>query len=160
MKARLALLAILLSTRVALSASSGPVVDIATRAKGADKVVVATIVDVHASLDRNEYGDQLIISHTLLQVDETMKGSPLDTLVSLDVEGGTVGTLTLSVSDLPAVATGDRAVFFLQQVASKPGIYRPHLRGLGILKLDASDRVQQSSLTRSQIRGIVRAAQQ
>ena len=138
-----------------VSASSGPQVDIGTRAKGAARIVVATVVEVHASFERSAWGDQLIVSHALLQVDETMKGAP-SALVPVDVEGGTVGDLTLSVSDLPSIAPGERAVFFLDRRDSDT--YLPHLRGLGILKLDAAGRVRGSSLTVDTVRNLVNAA--
>jgi len=136
----------------AVSASTGPEVDIATRAKGAKKVVVVTVVDVQSTFDVNEYGDRLIVSHAFLQVDETMKG-PWEQTVTVTVEGGTVGDLTLKVSDLPMMVKGDRAVMFLDE--SKRGGYVPHGRGLGVLKLDSSDRVAGTSLTLDEIRNTV-----
>ena len=129
MKAAVAAL-VFCGVSTALAASDGPRVDIGTRAKGADRVVVATVVEVHSSFERNAYGDQLIVSHALLQIEEAMKGTAA-ALLPIDVEGGTVGDLTLSVSDLPRINPGDRAVFFLDKSAS--GTYLPHLRGLGIL---------------------------
>lgn len=135
-----------------VSASNGPEVDIATRAKGAKKVVVATVVDVQSTFDANEYGDRLIVSHALLQVDETMKGTA-EQAVTVTVEGGTVGDLTLKVSDMPMMVTGDRAVMFLDE--SNRGGYVPHFRGLGVLKLDSGDRVAGTSLTLGEIRTMV-----
>jgi hypothetical protein len=140
---------------VGLAASGGPEIDIASRAKGAGSVVVATVVQVSASFERNSYGDRLIVSHVLLQVEETMKGKPA-ALVPMDLEGGSVGDITLKVSDLPALTTGERGVFFLDATASGP--QQPHLRGLGILKLDARNTVHGSSLTVSAIRDAVRTA--
>jgi len=135
-----------------VSASDGPNVDIPTRAKGAKKVVVATVVDVQPTFDVNEYGDRLIVSHALMQIDETMKG-PHEQAVTVTVEGGTVGDLTLKVSDMPTMVKGDRAVVFLDD--STRGGYVPHFRGLGVLKLDAGDRVTGTSLTLGEIRNLV-----
>ena len=135
-----------------VSASVGPQVDIPTRARGSATIVLATIVEVHSSFERSAYGDQLIVSHALLQVEETMKGAG-ESLVSVDIEGGSVGDLTLRVSDLPSVATGERGVFFLER--SPSGTFLPHLRGLGILKVDAEGRVRGSSLTVGTVRSLV-----
>ena len=49
-----AMCAALLTT---VSASQGPNVDIATRARGADRVVVGTIVSVQASFEKSLFGD-------------------------------------------------------------------------------------------------------
>src|SRR6188472_3556445 len=73
--------------------------DVTACAPGADRVVVAEVTDVTPRFDVNEHGDRLIISRVLLQVEETLKvtASPI---VEMDVEGGTIGDLTLKVSDL------------------------------------------------------------
>jgi hypothetical protein len=140
---------------VTLSAAQGPQVDLGTRAKGAEHVVVAGVADVHSTFDVSPYGDRIIVSHIQLQVEETLKGASATTL-ALTVEGGTVGELTLRVSDMPTLKVGERAVFFLDSAAS--GDHRSHGRGLGILKLDVSDRIQGSALTRGDVRSMVRAA--
>jgi hypothetical protein len=70
--------------------------------------------------------------------------------VDVDVEGGTIGSLTLHVSDQLTFAPGERAAFFLKRTAR--GKLVPHLRGQGLLKLDRSNRVPGSSLTLEQIR--------
>jgi len=138
-----------------LSASLGPPVDIETRTKGASRVVVASIVDVHSTFDVSSHGDQLIVSNARLQVEEILKG-PFADVLSLTVEGGTVGDLTMRVSDTPTLKAGERAVFFLDPAAS--GGYGSHGRGLGILKLDASNRIQGSPLTLADVRRMVRTA--
>lgn len=153
-RAALAILVVCLSAETT-SAHIGPPVDIATRAKGAEQVVVAKVVDLQATFDVSPYGDQLIVSHALLEVEETMKG-PDTAAIQLMVEGGTVGNLTLRVSDMPTVETGERAVFFLDRTPS--GTRHLHLRGFGMLKLDAANRVQGSSLTLDDVRRMVQAA--
>jgi hypothetical protein len=127
--------------------------DIPERAHGADRIVVASIREVHADYQRNEWGDELIVSHAALAVEEALKGDRPTELV-VDVEGGTVNGVTLSVSTLPHVKRGERAVFFLTR--GKTGGYTPYLRGYGILKLDASDTVAGSSLTLQDIRRMSR----
>ncbi len=152
----LGLVAVVTASQV-LSAANGRPVDIPERAKGADSVVVGTIVDVQASFKTNRHGDQLIVSRAVVLVEETMKGRSGQTTVEVDVEGGTVGDLTLEVSDMPMIAAGERAAFFLTRGES--GAQVPHLRGLGILKLDRTERVHGSSLTLSEIRRMVHGTQ-
>ena len=153
MRAGLAILIVCVATAT-LSASLGPPVDIGTRAKGAERIVVASVAEIGSSFDVSSSGDRLIVSHVQLRVEETLKGSAAAAL-ALTVEGGTVGDLTMRVSDMPTLQAGQRAVFFLNPAS---GGYRPHGRGLGILKLDANDRIQGSTLTLSDVRNMVRAA--
>jgi hypothetical protein len=105
------------------------------RAKGAQVVVVASVTDVQSRFVANESGDQLIVSQVTLNVEESLKGNERKQL-TMQIEGGTVGDLTLRVSDMPAMAKGERAVIFLDQTAS--GVLVPHRRGLGVLKLTGS----------------------
>jgi hypothetical protein len=137
-------------------ASVGQAPDVAANAKRADKVVVAVVEDVQSRFAENEFGDRLIVSEVWLRVEETLKGTS-QALMTVDVEGGTVGDLTLKVSDLPALKKGDRGVFLLDSTAA--GKNKPHARGAGILKLDASDRVTGSSLRLADVRASVRASQ-
>jgi hypothetical protein len=133
-------------------------VDIPSRARGAERVVLATVVDVTGRFAKTEHGDQIITSQVALMIEEVLKGPSQDAMLSVDVEGGTVGDLTLSVSDLPSVRQGERAIFFLRRSAD--GKYVPHLRGQGIIKLEPDDRVRDTSLTLDAIRIMVRGAQQ
>jgi hypothetical protein len=71
-----------------------------------------------AAFEKNEFGDELIVSHAVVEVDQNLKGSAPTAFVDVDVEGGTVGELTLKVSDLPSVERGDRGVFFLKRRGS------------------------------------------
>jgi len=61
------------------------------------------------------------------------------------------------VSDLPSLAPGEQAVFFLDRTATSSE-FIPHLRGLGILKLDPDGTVQGSSLRLADIRRMAQAA--
>ena len=76
--------------------------------------------------------------------------------LDIEVEGGTVGEVTLAVSDLPRVSAGERAVFFVSRDAR--GRLVPHLRGQSILKLDAQDRVAGSTLSLAALRAEILAA--
>ena len=124
-------------------------VPLAERARGADRVVVGRVASVVPQWQVNEFGDQLIVSVVRVAVSETLKGQPVSTL-DVEVEGGTIGDLTLRVSDQVSFARGERAVFYLKR--NVRGAFVPHLRGQGLLKLDASDRVSGSSLTLDEIR--------
>jgi len=136
-------------------ASGGPSIDIPERARGAGKIVVATATTVTPMWRTNSHGDQLIVSLVWLQVEETMKGEPAD-FVSMDLEGGTIGDITLRVSSLPSLKPGERAVFFLDE--TKGGSHVPHLTGLGILKLESNNQVRGSSLRLDEIRRMAQGA--
>jgi hypothetical protein len=138
-----------------LHAEIAPPSDVVSRARGAARVVVARVIDVHAQFETNRFGDQLIVSNALLDVIETLKGEPAATL-RVVVEGGTVGDLTLKVSDMPAMRAGDRAVFFLDDAGAGPHI--PHDRGRGVMRLAPNDRIERSTLTLDDVRQQVRAA--
>ena len=118
------------------------------RASGADRVVVASVEDVTAGYETNEFGDRLIVSHARLRVEEAIKG-PAEA-ITLDYEGGTVDGMTLHVSTLPVLQRGERAVFFVTR--GKKGGFVPHLRGQGIVTLDEQNHVPHSSVTLDDIR--------
>ena len=80
-----------------------------------------------------------------------MKGQAQPTM-DVDVEGGTIGSLTLRVSDEQVFSPGERAVFFVRR---RPRPSRSALRGQGLLKLDRLNRVPGSSLTLDEIRRTV-----
>jgi hypothetical protein len=135
-----------------LAASTGQPVTIQERARGAERVVVATVSDIRAAYETNAYGDELIVSHASLTLEEVIKGN--SDKVTVAVEGGTVNGITLRVSSLPTLSRGERAVFFLNRGPS--GEYLPHLKGQGILKLDATNHVKGSSLSLDDIRRMAR----
>lgn len=124
------------------------------RARGAERVVVGRVTTVNPIWRTSEFGDRLIVSVVTVAVDETLRG-PTQPMVDVEVEGGTIGDVTLHVSDIEPVVTGDRAVFYLAR--SRRGAFVPHQRGQGILKLDRSGRVRNSTTTLADIR---RAAEQ
>jgi len=134
---------------VSVRAQDSIPVPLAERARGAERVVVGRVTTVEPMWRTNEFGDRLIVSVVNVAVDETLRG-PAQPMVTVEVEGGTIGDLTLHVSDLEPVATGDRAVFYLARNAR--GVFVPHLRGQGLLKLDRSDRVRGSTVTLADIR--------
>jgi hypothetical protein len=124
------------------------------RARGADQVVVGRVASVTPVWRNNDFGDRLIISVVHVVVDETLKGAA-QAAVDVEVEGGTIGTLTLRVSDLDPLVPGDRAVFYLKH--NRRGAFVPHLRDLGLQRVDRAGRVSGSSVTLDQVRREVRA---
>ena len=121
-------------------------------AAGAERVVTATVSAVDTTEAVNEFGDRLIVSRATLVVEEVLKGAAVDTL-TLYVEGGTLGDITLHVSDMPLLLPGDRGVFFVGRTSS--GLDVPHQRGRGILILDADDLVTGTGLSLNDIRSQV-----
>jgi hypothetical protein len=130
-------------------AQDAPPVSLVERARGAERVVVGRVASVSPVWQVNEFGDRLIVSIVGVTVDETLKGETRPA-VNVEVEGGTIGALTLHVSDQLPVVRGERAVFYLRR--NRRGAFVPHLRGQGMLKLDRFDRVPGSSLTLDRIR--------
>lgn len=124
-------------------------VPLAERASGSDHVVVGRVTAVEPQWQVNDFGDRLIVSVVRIAVSETLKGGA-GTTIEVDIEGGTIGDLTLNVSDQVTMQTGDRAVFYLER--SPRGRIVPHLRGQGVIKLDAAGRVPDSGLTLETIR--------
>jgi len=112
-------------------------------------------VDAYSTFGVTPQGDRVIVTHTQLQVEETLKGASAQ-LVALTIEGGTVGDITMRVSDMSPLRKGDRGVFFLD--SDQAGGNRPHGRGLGILKLDANNRIAGSDLSLGQVKTLVRGA--
>jgi len=136
----------------ATSANQGPPQTVAERTRGAERIVVGRVASVAPVWQVNEFGDRLIVSVVRVVVSETLKGQARPTL-DVEVEGGTIGDLTLRVSDQTSFSPGERAVFYLRGTAR--GTFVPHLRAESLLKLDASNRVSGSSLTLEQIRSEV-----
>jgi hypothetical protein len=141
---------------VSALADTGLPVDLPARARGSERVVVASVERVRPEYRRNEFGDELIVSRADLRVTESLKGRSADgETVVVEVEGGTIGDVTLHVSDLPAIAAGENAVFFLERVPGDEDKFVPHGRGLGILKLDAEERVIGTGSTLADVRRAV-----
>ena len=140
-----AIVAVLVAGAAQCLVAAGPQpATIQERARGAERIVVASISDIRAAYETNAYGDELIVSHASLALEEVIKGNS-DT-VTVAVEGGTVNGVTLRVSSLPTLSRGERAVFFLTRGPN--GEYLPHLKGQGILKLDASNHARQQPVAR------------
>jgi len=134
-------------------ASGSPNVSIPERARGSNKVVVAKVATITPQWRTNSFGDRLIVSEVSLDVEETLKGRAAGSLW-LDLVGGTLDGFTLKVSSLPEMKPGERAVCFLDAIEN--GWHVPHLKGLGILKLDDNNQIRDSTLRLDAIRSMVR----
>lgn len=134
-------------------AQHGPPVDIVERLRGAERAVVGRVASVEPYWHRNEYGDELIVSRVNVEIDEVLKGARTRS-VALHIDGGSLDGLTLRVSDLPVLVEGDRAVFLVHR--NPHGEFIPHLRGLGVLRLDDSDRVVGTPVTLADVRAAAR----
>ena len=156
----LMMLGILVSSSVPrLSAESAVPVDLATRARGAARVVVGSVERVRPEYQRNEFGDEIIVSVAEVRVREVLKGTGrAGDALTVDVEGGTVNGITLRVSDMPTMGAGEAAVFFIARNGQGRNV--PHLRGQGVLKLDDSGRVRGSSVTVDDVRQAVASSRQ
>jgi hypothetical protein len=151
------LLAFLHGSGFRLAASQETSVALAERGRGADRIVVGRVSSVTPQWHVNEFGDRLIVSTVRVSVEETLKGDA-QSAVAVEIEGGTIGGLTLHVSDLTTFVPGDRAVFYLRRNAR--GAFVPHLRGQGLLKLDTSNRVAGTNLTLAEVRRTIATGRQ
>ena len=143
-------------TAASVSASVDAPLELVERTRGASKVILATVVAAEAEFGENEYGDQLILTQVTVEVDETMKGAH-EAGVVVTIEGGTIGDLTLDVSDMPKMTKGERAVLFLTNTPS--GAYVPYRRGSSVMEVDADDNVTGTGLTLDELRAAVKSAQ-
>src|SRR6266568_3189984 len=79
---------------------------------GAESIVVASVVDIHAAWVESRFG-RAIVTDVTITIDRTLKGHVYSQR-SLEFLGGTVGDVTLSVSGMPAFHVGDRDVLFIK----------------------------------------------
>jgi hypothetical protein len=129
--------------------------NLARRFVGAQSAVVGKVESVTPRWHRNQWGDELIVSRLTVDVVETLRGASARKL-QIDVEGGTLGGLTLQVGHQVALEAGDRAVFILDEV--QPGLHAPHGKAQGLLRLGPHDRVEGTSATLAEVRAAARAA--
>lgn len=87
----------------------------------ADRVVVGRVSRVASRWAEWEGVGRVIVTRCTVVVEESLGGRDRGESVAeieVEVPGGTVGDLTLVVSDAPALLDGERAVFFLVEGAS------------------------------------------
>jgi hypothetical protein len=123
--------------------------ELARRLRDAQHAVVGTVIDVQPRLQRNRYGDELIVSRVRVQVGEVLRGAaPAE--VSVDVEGGTLNGITLKVSHVPEMRRGERAVLLLR--SDTAGRYELSEGGMGILPVGEGDTIVGSGLRLDDVR--------
>lgn len=123
--------------------------DLATRLRGASRTVVGSVARTESRLVRTQRGDEIIVTRTWIRVEEALKGRA-EAMVAVDVEGGTVNGISMRASDITPLAVGERAVVLLEPTAE--GGWRPHRRGLGLLRLTADNRVSELGVTLATVR--------
>jgi len=126
----------------------------AERLQGASQVVIAKTRAAAPRWETNSHGDRVIVTEFVLDIEETLKGRNGSELV-IEVPGGTLDGLTLRVSGQPVLKPGDRAVFLLESTST--GVYKPHRRGEGVLRLNAQNSITGSALTVNDVRQLARA---
>ena len=102
-------------------------------------MIVATVCQAEARWDTNQLGDVLIFTRAslCLEPDGALKGSRRPEYV-IDIEGGTVGDITLQLAHLPLLRVGDRALFLLER--GHGNVYELAGDGLGFFQFDNSGR--------------------
>jgi hypothetical protein len=80
----------------------------------ATHVLVGKVKNVYSYYDGNEWGDYLIFSQVDVKVEKKLKGKINDE-VSFVVEGGTVGEMTLKVSNYPLFEEGEIFKLYLKK---------------------------------------------
>jgi len=145
----------IVGSAASLVAAIGPAVDLATRVRGASRAVVATAVQAESRWVTRPSGDRIIVTRTVARIDEALKG-PRTGSVVVELEGGTVGDASMRVSDMDLLPVGGRAVLLIEP--NPDGTWRPHRRGLGVLRIDNSDRVASVGLDLAEVRRVAIAA--
>lgn len=125
--------------------------DLATRLRGASRTVVGSVARLEPRMVRTSRGDRMIVTRTWLRVEESLKGRA-EAMLAVDVEGGAIGELSMRVSDIEPLVVGERAVVMVEPTAE--GGWRPHRRGLGLLRLSRDNRVRDLGLSLSDVRRI------
>ena len=121
--------------------------------KEADQVVVGQVSAVDAAWKVNAHGDQLIVSRAWIRTEESLKGNAASD-VPVEIEGGTVGDVTLKVSDMPTLKRGDRAVFILKRTPN--GDMVPYGRGAGVLHVSPDGAVRAAGMPLDKVRQLAR----
>lgn len=146
---------ILLAAFLASSAhaETGVQSSIETRTDSADEVAVVDVQDLKSEMVTNEHGDQLIVTHAKLGVREVLKGKFQEAAPEMTIEGGTVGDVTLNVSDQPKLTRGERLVVFLKKKGER---HRPVRRGEGIVRVKG-EKLERVNIDLSELRKRVRS---
>ena len=134
---------------VGLLADTAVSTDLATRLCGASRTVVGSVARLEPRMVRTSRGDELIVTRTWFRVEEALKGRA-DTYLAVDVEGGTLGDISMRASDITPFVIGERAIVMVEPTAE--GGWRPHRRGLGLLRLSPDNRVRDLGVSLADVR--------
>jgi len=134
---------------VSLFADTTVPTDLATRLRGASRTIVGRVARLEPRMVRTPRGDRMIVTRTWVRVEEALKGRA-DSLLAVDVEGGTIGELSMRVSDIEPLKVGERAIVMMEPTAD--GAWRPHRRGLGLLRLTSDNRVHELGVSLADVR--------
>jgi len=104
----------LLAALLLFSSFAGYAERIDKKAADASHVFIGKVKKVDCTFETNRWGDFLIVSRVSVKVDKALKGT-LGSSVDLQVEGGTVGDLTLVVSEIPLFEAGQSKTFYLKK---------------------------------------------
>ena len=88
-----------------------------------DRIIRGRVMSISSHKGANEFGDELIFTDVVVRADEALKGDRSQ--LKLTVEGGTVGGVTLAVSDSPQFRVGEEIVIFAKKDVST---FRPTYR--------------------------------
>ena len=146
----------MLAATVTIQSASRREVPLEERVRGAERIVAGHVMMVRSEFATNEFGDRLIVTRARVVVSEVLKGQVPGSTVEVNIEGGTVGEVTLLVSDMPEVRPGDRVALLLSQ--NRLGQTVPHLRGQGVFKLDRNGRDEEQHIALDEIRAAARSA--
>lgn len=81
----------------------------------ATHILVGKVKKVESYYGVNDWGDVLILSQVKVKVERKVKGKMEDS-VSFVVEGGTVGDMTLKVSEYPLFTEGEKVKLYLKKI--------------------------------------------
>jgi len=87
-------------------------------AEKATHKLIGKVKKVESYYGSNTWGDNLIFSRVSVKVEKKLKGEMFDN-VEFTVEGGTVGDMTLNVSECPLFSEGEVFLFYLKKTDGK-----------------------------------------
>jgi len=114
------------------------------RMRAAERVFVGTVTAVTARWEITSFGDHIIVSRADFDIDEAIKGPVDDDWLPIEVRGGTIGELTLTVSHVPLLHRTQRAIVFANPV--RGDAYALVGEEEGFVELDVTNQVRGSHL--------------
>lgn len=96
-----------------------------------DSVVIGTVRSVESRWNEDQ---TMIRTYASVSVERYVTGEPVDSMITIVVDGGTVDGITLWVSDTPSFHPGMRSGFLLKKEES--GMYTPYGQIQGVYALE------------------------